>query len=93
MLKDKRSEAGIEESNNYVFAVSGEGHRRACDAIRLHSTKCSAHHPEQLRATRLRKQIATIAQIMNLKENEFDVLANFLGHDIRTHREYYRLPD
>ena len=22
-----------------------------------------------------------------------DILANFLGHDIRTHREYYRLPE
>ena len=30
---------------------------------------------------------------MNLKENELDVLANLLGHDIRTHRQYYQLPD
>ncbi|XP_030829920.1 uncharacterized protein LOC115919806 isoform X2 [Strongylocentrotus purpuratus] len=93
LLKERRCEAGIEESNTYVFAGSGEGHRRACDAIRVHSTKCNAEHPEHLRATHLRKQIATVAQIMNLKENELDVLANFLGHDIRTHREYYRLPD
>ena len=30
---------------------------------------------------------------MNLQNNELDLLAGFLGHDIRTHREYYRLPD
>lgn len=30
---------------------------------------------------------------MNLKENEQDTLAKFMGHDIRVHREYYRLPD
>ena len=29
---------------------------------------------------------------MNLKDNELDQLANFLGHDIRVRREYYRLP-
>ncbi|KAL4000658.1 alpha-tectorin [Sarotherodon galilaeus] len=36
--------------------------------------------------------IATISQVMNLKDNELDQLADFLGHDIRVHREYYRLP-
>ncbi|XP_033106285.1 uncharacterized protein LOC117108397 [Anneissia japonica] len=92
-LTSKRLAAGITDSNKYVFALSGEGHLRACDAIREISTQCGAKHPEYLRATRLRKQIATVSQIMNLKENELDILANFLGHDIRTHRQYYRLPN
>jgi len=30
--------------------------------------------------------------MLNLKENEFDALAGFLGHDIRVHQEFYRLP-
>ncbi|KAJ8049005.1 hypothetical protein HOLleu_01542 [Holothuria leucospilota] len=30
---------------------------------------------------------------MNLEDNELDILANFLGHDVRTHRQYYRLPE
>ncbi len=34
-----------------------------------------------------------MTQVLNLKENELDILARFLGHDIRVHREYYRLPD
>ena len=34
-----------------------------------------------------------MSQIINLKDNELDLLARFLGHDIRVHREYYRLPD
>ncbi|XP_073715809.1 uncharacterized protein [Misgurnus anguillicaudatus] len=34
-----------------------------------------------------------MSQILNLKDNELDQLANFLGHDIRVHRDYYRLPD
>lgn len=35
----------------------------------------------------------TVLQILSLKINEMDALANFLGHNIRVHREYYRLPD
>lgn len=30
---------------------------------------------------------------MNLKDNELDLLARFLGHDIRVHQEFYRLPE
>ncbi len=30
---------------------------------------------------------------MNLKNNELNQLAKFLGHDIRVHREYYRLSE
>ena len=38
--------------------------------------------------------MATISQVINLKNNELDVLAvaQFLGHDINVHRQYYRLP-
>ena len=31
-------------------------------------------------------------QIWNLHENELDILAQFLGHDIHVHRDFYRLP-
>ena len=34
-----------------------------------------------------------MAQVMNLQDNELDVLAKFLGHDVRIHRYFYRLPD
>ena len=33
-----------------------------------------------------------MSQILNLHENELDILAQFLGHDIRVHRDFYRLP-
>ena len=35
----------------------------------------------------------TVLQILSLKDNAMDALANFLGHNIWVHREYYRLPD
>ena len=30
--------------------------------------------------------------MLNLKENELDMRAQFMGHDIQLHREFYRLP-
>lgn len=30
---------------------------------------------------------------MDLKENELEWLATHMGHDLRVHREYYRLPE
>ncbi|RVE63373.1 hypothetical protein OJAV_G00135680 [Oryzias javanicus] len=32
-------------------------------------------------------------QVLNMTDTEMDQLANFLGHDIRIHREFYRLPE
>ncbi|XP_045068586.1 uncharacterized protein LOC123483143 [Coregonus clupeaformis] len=55
--------------------------------------QCGAKNPEALTSTRLRKQVATLSTLLNLKENEMDQLATFLGHDIRVHREFYRLPE
>ena len=34
-----------------------------------------------------------MSQLYNLKENEMDILAQFMGHDIRIHRNFYRLPE
>ncbi len=33
-----------------------------------------------------------MSQSLNLQENESDKLADFLGHDICVHRQYYGLP-
>ncbi|XP_038055807.1 uncharacterized protein LOC119727811 [Patiria miniata] len=93
-LMNRRHEAGIDDSNAYLFSNQrGLGHIRGTDTLREHASKCKAKNPEFLRATRLRKHIATVSQIMNLQENELDLLASFLGHDVRTHREFYRMPE
>ncbi|XP_071833308.1 uncharacterized protein [Apostichopus japonicus] len=94
LLYQRRREAGVLETNPYIFAtLHSEGHIRGPDVIRTHARNCGAIHPEYVTSTSLRKHIATVCQIMNLKDNELDIIARFMGHDIRTHREYYRLPD
>ncbi|KAL1268685.1 hypothetical protein QQF64_034048 [Cirrhinus molitorella] len=46
--------------------------------------------PKALTSTRLRKHAATLSTVLNMTDTEMDQLANFLGHDIRIHREFYR---
>ena len=63
------------------------------DILRTFSRECGAEQPDLLTSTSLRKQIATMSQILNLKDHELDALADFLGHDIRVHRQFYRLSE
>ena len=95
-LTDKqiRHDAGVDDHNMFVFAVpnGSQGYIRGSDVLRNFAVKCGATNPENLRSTALRKHVATMSQVMNLKHNELDQLAAFMGHDVRIHREFYRLP-
>ena len=52
-----------------------------------------ATEPSTMTSRNLCKHVATVSQILNLKDNELDTLAQFLGHDTRVHRKLYRLPN
>ncbi|XP_073667997.1 uncharacterized protein [Paramisgurnus dabryanus] len=94
LLVSKRMECGVPDTNIFLFArPQCSTYYRGQDCLRLHAEKCGAKKPEYLRSTQLRKHVATLSQILNLKENELDQVADFLGHDIRVHREHYRLPE
>ncbi|KAF6723411.1 hypothetical protein FQA47_022496 [Oryzias melastigma] len=93
-VTEKRPDCGVLAENPFLFA------RPKCltpyrgqDCLRLYAAECGAKNPELLRPTQLRKHVATLSQILNLKNHELDQVDNFLGHDIRVHREYYRLPE
>ncbi|KAF3855744.1 hypothetical protein F7725_016467, partial [Dissostichus mawsoni] len=94
LLVEKRNECQIHTDNVYLFArPGGLSHYRGSDCFRKYANQSGAKNPEALTSTRLRKQVATLSTVLNLKENEMDQLATFLGHDIRVHREFYRLPE
>ena len=63
------------------------------DALRKHVRMCQLECPEAITSTKLRKHTATLSQLLNLKDQELEMLTAFLGHDIKVHREYYRLPE
>ena len=66
---------------------------RGSDSLRKLTEEVPLKHPQLIRSTRLRKHIAMMTQLVNLKDHELDTVAQFMGHDIRTHREHYRLPN
>ena len=92
---DLRRRAGIDERNPFVFALTkgSVSHIRGHDVLRSFADSSGADKPAQLRSSSLRKHIATMSQLLNLKNNELDQLAQFMGHDVRVHRQFYRLPN
>ncbi|XP_052813187.1 uncharacterized protein LOC128240552 [Mya arenaria] len=65
---------------------------RGCSILKEMALEANLQHPERVTSTNLRKQLGTMCQLLGLTETEQDVLAKFMGHDIRVHREFYRLP-
>ncbi|XP_048855405.1 uncharacterized protein LOC125739885 [Brienomyrus brachyistius] len=93
LLVSKRPECGVCDTNVFLFArPKSLSYYRGQDCLRIHASRCGAKNPEHLRSTQLRKHVATLSQVLNLKNNELDQLADFLGHDLRVHRDFYRLP-
>ncbi|XP_039461745.1 uncharacterized protein LOC120435746 [Oreochromis aureus] len=93
-LISRRLECGVPEENPFLFARPNcLTPYRGQDCLRIYANDCGAQSPELLRSTQLRKHVATLSQVLNLKNHELDQVADFLGHDIRVHREYYRLPE
>ncbi|KAM9431823.1 uncharacterized protein Hap1MRO34_002964 isoform 2-T3 [Clarias gariepinus] len=94
LLVSRRLDCGVPDTNSFLFARPHcQSHYRGQDSLRVYARECGAQSPEFLRSTHLRKHVATLSQILNLKNNELDQVADFLGHDIRVHRDYYRLPE
>ncbi|XP_061583863.1 uncharacterized protein LOC133448900 isoform X2 [Cololabis saira] len=93
LLVSKRTECDVCATNVFLFArPKSMSHYRGQDCLRIHASQCGAKQPEHLRSTQLRKHVATFSQVLHLKNNELDQVADFLGHDIRVHRDFYRLP-
>ncbi|KAJ8048645.1 hypothetical protein HOLleu_01042 [Holothuria leucospilota] len=96
LLMKHRNSVCIRSDNVFVFArANGDSQMciRGSDCLRKLAIKSCVKIPANLTSTKLRKQIATVSQIFCLRDNELDILAGFLGHDIRVHRDYYRLPE
>ncbi|KAK7945251.1 hypothetical protein WMY93_000979 [Mugilogobius chulae] len=94
LLVSKREMCGVVPGNKYLFArPKACSYFRGSDCLRHFAKMCGAKNPESLTSTKLRKQTATLSQVLNLSNTELDQLADFLGHDVRVHRQFYRLPE
>ncbi|XP_051159273.1 uncharacterized protein LOC127280364 [Leptopilina boulardi] len=95
LLNSNRKLAGVNEKNTYFFAIpSKDGTRcrplEACKLVRKYSELCGAAKPKTLRGTTLRKQLATKCAT-TCTEKQIVHVADFMGHDLKIHKEYYQL--
>ena len=83
-------------NTRYVFArMSSASHRpyRSSDLLRVIRKEVDGMQcPDRITWTSLRHHLATMAQVFALNEGEVELTSQFMGHDIRIHRKYYRLP-
>lgn len=63
------------------------------DCIHHFVKDCNVKNLQALTSIRLRKHVSTFSKVLNLKDTELDQLADFLGHDVKVHRTYYRPPE
>lgn len=71
----------------YLFATPyGERPYRGTDVMRSLSIEDKVRNLSVFTSTNLRKHVSTIAQTMEITENEQGQLAEFMGHDIQIHR-------
>ena len=97
ILVSTRSAVGVGAQNLYLFAAPT---RMSVKPLRGY--QCIGNvikripnlvMPERIRSTKLRKYVATVAQLTNLTEGEFEWLSTHLGHSLNVHKEHYRLHD
>lgn len=93
-----RKNAGVTDKNPHLFGVPGSStygrnkYLQACKLMKEFSVDCGASHPERLRGTFLRKQMAPSCAAQNVEENKIYDISNFMGHSEAIHRAYYRQP-
>lgn len=94
LVLQNRSKAKVSKANNRVFgirhSVKKDHHLNACHVMRNYAEECGAERPDLLRATKLRKHIATKGVIFQYTESEMSFLAKILGHEPGIHKKYYR---
>ena len=70
LLVKNRNKCQVHTDNIYLFARPGVlSHYRGSDCFRRYASQCGAKYPAALTLTRLRKQVATLSTVLNLKEN------------------------
>jgi hypothetical protein len=97
VLVSTRIEVGVAAQNPYVFAAPTRGSLKPVRGCRCFLTVLKnlpeLRRPELVRSTKLRKYVATVAQIGALTDGEMEWLAEHLGHSVTVHKEFYRLHD
>nr|CAI5827434.1 unnamed protein product [Callosobruchus analis] len=84
----------VSKNNDYLFTIPGSRIQwgKGDVAIRMLTNRITLDNPGAISSNKLRKQIATIMQILNLSRDETKQFSDFMGHTQKTHEEFYELP-
>lgn len=90
----KSREKILNKNNPYLFGnVSTLQPICGYKVITKYAKLSGAKNPDAITATKLRKHLATLTQVLNMSENDLEQLSTFMGHTVNIHRGSYRLPD
>lgn len=92
LLEVRKVTTFVPQENPFLFALTGSSFKwvDGSTTLRKYALKCGAKNPDTLTSSRLRKQIATVLQILNLNDTEMEQVATFMGHTRKTHEQFYR---
>ena len=90
-----RKNLDLDSNNDYIFALPKTPlcsirHPSAYVLLSRYAELCGASNPKLLRATKLRKHLATKCIELNLNDAELNDLASYMGHHVDIHKSYYR---
>lgn len=96
LLIKNRQKAKIHKDNPYLFANINDVKRNFSyvylnQVIAESARNCGAEVPEDLRSTKLRKQVATHGAMQGFDERQVGNLSEFSGHTDKIHRKSYRM--
>lgn len=84
-----RQEADVSKDNQYVFARPNFGSLeplRSSDVLLYFAKEAGLTNPDHITSTKMRKHVATVAQVLKLDKQDLETMAHFMGHDITVHR-------
>jgi hypothetical protein len=95
LLLKWRSQAGVHKDNKYLFArpnFSCTTPLNTSFVLKKFATEANVSSPLNITSIKLRKQVTIVSQILNMEENDLKTLETVMGHDIKVHGSFSRLP-
>ncbi|KAJ8927997.1 hypothetical protein NQ314_019463 [Rhamnusium bicolor] len=82
----------VSDTNEYLFANPNtkNGWINGYNTMKKLAAESRVSDVSLFTSTCLRKQIATILEVLNITDDEMEQFANFMGHTTKTHESYYR---
>ncbi len=92
-IVENRDIAGVSPNNTYVFVRQYQdslNHLDGWHTVKTVASKASLSRPDLISSTRIRKEVATTLQLLDMKEAESTWVSNHLGHAVNVHKQWYR---